>query len=250
MLPAEPPHIENSDGKVDMAEPQAVNRRRYDSSGRQARAAQLRRGIVAAAHDLFVADGYAATTIAGIAAAAGVSSPTVYGGFGSKAALLKACIDVALAGDDEPVPVADRPLAQWVHDVDDPAELLRRYAVMMGALAAQAGPIYDVLVRAADAEPELAALLDDFERQRLRASTMVAQAVAERGGLPPGRSVNEARDTVWVLNAPELYVTLTRKRRWSTRQYVSWAANTLVRLVIDPADPTPAPTGRQASPGR
>lgn len=231
-------------------EPQQGARRRYNSAGRQARAAELRRTVVAAAHDLFVADGYAGTTIAGVAAAAGVSAPTVYSGFGSKAALLKACIDVALAGDDTPVSVADRPLAQWVYDVEDPAELLRRYAVMMGTLAAQAGPIYDVLVRAADAEPELAALLDDFERQRLRASTMVAQAVADRGGLPPGRTVAEARDTVWVLNAPELYVTLTRKRRWSTRQYVTWAANTLVRLVIDPADPAPVPARHRVAPER
>jgi hypothetical protein len=126
-----------------------------------------------------------------------------------------------------------------VYDTDDPRELLRRYATMMGELARAAAPIYDVLVRAADAEPELAALLDDFERQRLRAAGVVADAVAQRGGLPPGRSAAEARDVVWVLNAPELYVTFTRKRRWSTRRYVDWAADALVKLVLD----EPAPGG-------
>ncbi|MFN0088882.1 MAG: TetR/AcrR family transcriptional regulator [Acidimicrobiales bacterium] len=224
-----------------MGDAQPVSRRRYNSAGRQARAAQLRRRIVAEAHRLFVADGYAGTTVADIAAAAEVSSPTVFSAFGSKAALLKACIDVALAGDDEALSVADRPLAQWVYDVEDPRELLRRYAVMMGALASAAAPIYDVLVRAADAEADLAALLDEFEKQRLRAAAMVAEAVAERGGLPPGRSVAEARDTVWLLNAPELYVTLTRKRRWSTRRYTVWAANALQRLLVDPPDPAPPP---------
>jgi AcrR family transcriptional regulator len=224
-----------------MEAPQPNSSRPYNSAGRRARAADLRRQIVAAAHGLFVEDGFATTTVADIAAAANTSPPTVFGAFGSKAGLLKACIDVALAGDDEPVAVADRPLAQWVYETGDPRELLRRYATMMGTLARRVAPIYDVMARAADAEPALAALLADFERQRLRAATMIAAGVAQRGGLPPGRTVSEARDTIWILNAPELYVTLTRKRRWSTSRYVSWAAQSLVKLVIEPPDEEPPP---------
>ncbi|MET0144239.1 MAG: helix-turn-helix domain-containing protein [Ilumatobacteraceae bacterium] len=215
--------------------------RAYDSTGRRARAAEGRLRIVAAATERFVADGYASTTVAGIARAAGVSAPTVYAAFGTKAAILKTCIDVALAGDDAPVSVVDRPLSQWVYDTDDARELLGRYAVMMGELAARAAPIYDVLVRAADADPELRALLADLERQRLRASAIVAEAVAARHGLPPGRSVDEARDVVWVCNAPELYVTLTRTRRWSTRRYVEWSRNTLLQLVAAPPAPGDVP---------
>ena len=176
--------------------------------------------------------------MADIAKAAEVSAPTVYAA-GTKTALLKTCVDVALAGDDEPVMVVDRPLAQWVYDTDDGREVLARYAVMMGELAARAAPIYDVVVRAADAEPELAALLADFERQRLKAATIVAQAVASRGALPPGRTVEDARDTIWVLNAPELYVTLTRKRRWSTKRYVEWSRTALLQLVAAPPPPHP-----------
>lgn len=215
--------------------------RQYNSAGRRARAEALRREVVARAHELFVANGYSATTVADIARAAEVSAPTVFASFGSKAALLKTCIEVAFAGDDRTVAVADRPLAQWVYDTADPAELLRRYAVMMGALASRAGPIYNALVRAADAEPELAELLAEFERQRLRAATMVAEAVAERGGLPRGRTIDEARDTIWTLNAPELYVTLTHKRRWTKRRYVAWAANALVKLLLEPNDRRPPP---------
>ena len=207
--------------------------RSYDSSGRQARAAEGRRRILAAAHELFVAHGYAGTTMVDIAAAAGVSAPTVYAA-GTKAALLKSCVDVALAGDADPVAILDRPLAQWVYDTDDPREVLSRYAVMMGELGARAAPIYDVVVRAADSDPEIAELLADLERQRLRASTILAEAIAARGGLPAGRTVAEARDTVWVCNAPELYVTLTRKRRWSKRRYVEWSRNALLQLVLAP----------------
>jgi AcrR family transcriptional regulator len=205
------------------------------------RRTSFRGHVVRVAHELFVANGYAATTIADIATAAQVSQPTVYGAFGSKAGLLKVCIDVALAGDTDDLAVADRPLARWVDDTDDPRELLGRYATMMGTLGHRAAPIYDVLVRAADAESELADLLGDLERQRYRAAGRIADAVAARQALPTGRTVQEARDTIWVLNAPELYTTLTHKRGWSRRQYVSWARNSLVQLILEPPIPGTPP---------
>lgn len=215
--------------------------RRYDSSGRQARAAETRSRIIEAAHRRFVADGYAATTIAAVAMAAEVSTPTVYAGFGTKAQLLKEAIDVALAGDSAAVPVADRPLSTWVHRADTAEELVARYAVMMGELASRAAPIYHVLVRAADSEPVLAALLDDLERQRLRAATILAGAIHDRGGLPAGRTLEEARDVAWICNAPELYADLTTKRRWSRRRYVAWARNTLIKLILEPPRAGQAP---------
>src|ERR687893_233942 len=147
-----------------MSEPAQASRR-YDSSGRQAAAAETRRRIVRAASDLFVEHGWAGTTVAG------VSAPTVFAGFGSKALLLKAAIDVALAGDDRAVPVSARPTARWVAEAPSAAEVLARYAVMMGELAQRAGPIYEVLLRAAGSDPELSSLLADVEQQPLRAAS-------------------------------------------------------------------------------
>lgn len=208
--------------------------RPYDSSSRQASAAESRRRVVRAAHALFVANGYGATTIAAVARAAGVSTPTLYAGFKTKAQLLKATVDAALAGDDAPITVADRPLSQWVYEADTAHQLVARYAVMMGELAGRAAEIYDVLESAADSDPELTALLDDMEQQRLRASTMVAKAIEERGGLPAERSVDVARDLVWICNAPRTYVDLVIKRRWSTKRYVAWARTALTKLVLEP----------------
>ncbi len=219
--------------------------RRYDSSGRRARAEATRLEVVAAAHDLFVAQGYAATTIGDIGAAVQVSPPTIYAAFGSKAGLLKRCIDVALAGDPADIPVADRPLSEWVYEAGDPVELLGRYATMMGVLASRAAPIYDVLVRAADAEPELRELLADLEAQRHRAAGMVADAVVERGGMAPGRAVKTARDVIWLLNDPTVYTKLTARRSWSHSQYVAWARDSLIKLVLEP--PTPGVPHRPRS---
>ncbi|HET9968300.1 MAG TPA: TetR family transcriptional regulator, partial [Streptosporangiaceae bacterium] len=75
-------------------------KRAYDASGRQARARARRLAVVLAARDLFERDGYRPTTIAAIAAHAGVSAESVYKGFGTKAALAKEVFDLALAGDD------------------------------------------------------------------------------------------------------------------------------------------------------
>jgi AcrR family transcriptional regulator len=209
-------------------------RRTYDSSGRRARAKQTRQEVVRTAHRLFLAKGFAHTTVAEIAREARVSAPTVYASFGSKAALLRAAIELALAGDLEPVAVADRPLSRWVHEAGTARELLRRYATMMGELGGRTAAIYAVLVAAADGDAELAELVAEFERQRLRAATTIAEAVRDRDGLPPGRSLAEARDTIWLCTDPLLHVSLTRKRRWSEKRYVVWAEETLVKLVLEP----------------
>ena len=104
-------------------------KRSYDASGRRAQARARRLAVVLAARDLFERDGYRTTTIAAIAAHAGVSAESVYKGFGTKAALAKAVFDLALAGDDEPVPVAERPSMQAVRD--EPA--VRRKIAMFAA---------------------------------------------------------------------------------------------------------------------
>src|SRR5258708_11335906 len=77
---------------------------------RAARVLENEERIVRAAHQLFVKDGYQATTLTAVADAAGVAHRTVYVRFGAKAALLKRVIDVALVGDLAPIDVVSR---QW-----------------------------------------------------------------------------------------------------------------------------------------
>lgn len=213
--------------------------RRYDSTGRQAQVAATRRRIVEAAAQKFVTGGYGSTSIPDIAKAAGVSAPTVYASFAGKTDLLKAAIDFSLAGDDAPVPVAERPLSIWVFQAQSAPELVARWAVLAGDLTGRAGLIYNVLIRAADAAPDLRPLLSDMERQRHNAIAVLVEAIRQRGGLPDQRSVDEARDVIWVCTDPSHFYYLTVRRRWSRKRYVEWIRNALTKLVIEP--PTSRP---------
>jgi len=100
--------------------------RTYRSPLRDEQVRGTRRAVVAAAHDLFVEHGYAATTIDAVAERAGVSRKTVFSAVGGKAVLLKLALDWALAGDDEPVPLADRPEVRQERRETDPWALVRR----------------------------------------------------------------------------------------------------------------------------
>src|SRR6266511_1372554 len=73
-------------------------RRRYDTTRRQAQAAQTRQDIVAAAQRVFLERGYSGATLTAIAQAAGVVVETIYRGFGSKASLFKVVVRAAVAG--------------------------------------------------------------------------------------------------------------------------------------------------------
>src|SRR4051794_14401270 len=84
-------------------------KRRYDSTRRREQAQENRRRILAAAHELFVTKGYGSTTIAEVAAAAGVAVETVYAAFRNKITVLHRVWDVAVGGDERDVHLLDRP---------------------------------------------------------------------------------------------------------------------------------------------
>jgi AcrR family transcriptional regulator len=129
-------------------------------------ARRTRQAVVRAAADLFVANGYTPTSLAVVAAEAGVARPTVFAAFGSKAALLRQVLDEALAGDDEPVPVAQRPWFQPVWDATTPSEVVDAYAEGFTLIGARAARIFEVVRRAADESPELAEIWETLLRNR------------------------------------------------------------------------------------
>jgi len=215
-------------------------RRRYESPLRDQQARQTRRAIVAAATQLFVARGYAGTSLADIAAHASVARPTAFAAFGSKAALLREVVDQALAGDDEPVPVADRPWFRPVWEGRTPEAVLAAYAEVCRIIGGRAADVFEVVRQAADEGPELAGLWEAMERNRRAGAAMVIDRIAEIAPGSPCLDRDRAVDVVWMFNDPSHYRSLVRARGWSEREYTAWIADHMHHgLGLDVAGPVP-----------
>ena len=207
-------------------------RRRYNAEGRRAQARATRERVLDTARRLFIAQGYAGTSIAQIAEGAGVSAPTVFAGFTSKANLLKEATETTIVGDDEPVPLADRPQMKHVHAGATAEEVLLRLADLIAEAAPRVCPIYAVVTAAADADPEIARLARMLDEQRLTGATRLAATVMQRLGDDDPDRLAEVRDTIWTMNSPWLYDMLVVQRGWSTPRYRDWIGRALVRLVL------------------
>lgn len=200
---------------------------------RDEQAALTRRRVVAAAVARFHADGYGATTVAAIARDAGVSAQTVYNAFGTKAALLKAAYDVTLAGDDDEVPLAERPEVRALRAETDPAALLRGYAALGRSLLDRVGPLMLLIASGADGgEADLVELRDTTDNERLRGTSMVVARLADLGGLAPSLTPDAARDRLWTLNSVQVWHLLTADRGWSGEEYTAWIGDAMCAAVL------------------
>jgi AcrR family transcriptional regulator len=206
-------------------------RRRYNAEGRRAQARATRERILETARALFVEHGYAGTSVAQIAAAAGVSAPTVFAGFTSKVNLLKEATETTLVGDAGPVPLHERPSMRHVHDGATASEVLMRLADLIAELAPRVCPVFAVVLAAADADPEIARLARTLDEQRLAGATQLATTVMARLGDNDPERFAEVRDTIWTMNSPQLYGLLVVQRGWSPERYGAWIARTLTTLL-------------------
>ena len=217
-----------------------VNRgtRRYISPLRRDAAARTRQAILDAARELFTAQGYTATTVDQIAGRAGVSKPTVFTAVGSKQAILKQLRDIALAGDDQPVPVAQRPWYREALAEPDPRRALRLYARNATAIHRRSAGVHEVLRAAAAADKDLHSLWRGSEDERRGGATIVIDALLKKSPLKPGLDRAAAIDIVWILTASDIFWRLVHTRRWSHAQYENWIGDTLCEQLLPPAEHT------------
>jgi AcrR family transcriptional regulator len=207
-------------------------RRAYRSPRREEQARQTRRTLVATAEKMLLADGYSATTIPAVARAAGVSVETVYKVFGNKPGLAKAVYDVAIVGDDEPVPMMDRDFVRRNRAEPDPKRKLTMYGEHIAEVAGRASPILLMIRDAAASDAGAADLWETAQQERLTGMTHFARHLHEGGHLRAGISEREARDVLWMYNSVELWDLLVRQRGWSLPRFGRWIGRQLVAALL------------------
>jgi AcrR family transcriptional regulator len=206
--------------------------KRYASEVRDEQARRTRRAIVTAALELFQAQGYAATTIDGIAAAAHVSRRTVFNSVGGKAALLKLALDWAIVGDDEPIAMADRPAIKAIQAESDPRKGLMLWVQTVTEVAARTAPLGEVLTAAADCDPAAADLLAEASRGRMFGATAFIQYLVSLDGLAAGLTEQHAADLCWALMDGHLFRLLVVERGWSTADFIRWLSDSLAAVLL------------------
>lgn len=211
-------------------------KRSYDSARRRDQARRTRARVIEAATDLFVDRGYGATSVAAIAEAAGVSPQTIYASFGTKAALLGEAVGVAMAGDDEPVAIMDRPDVQAALAVGHPRQAAAAFARHAAALLERAGRILHAADAATEHDPELAAMWRQGHNHRLADMRRVAASFEAQGLLRPDVDADALADLLWAIGSPEAYRSFTVIRGWSTRRYERWLAASVEALLAPAAD--------------
>jgi AcrR family transcriptional regulator len=205
-----------------------VKRRPYRTTIRRGDAPAL---ICAAAYRLFSDKGYLATSIEDIAAEAGVARPTIFTAVGPKSTILRLVVDQALAGDDAPVPIAQRPWWQEAIDEPDPVRSIQLHARNMCLINQRAAPVLRALETAASVDAEAGEVWDRFQKQRH--DGLNEAAVALRRKTDRLRYDEDTMtDTLWMLT-PDAYLRLVRDAGWPVERFQDWLTDVLLRLFLD-----------------
>jgi AcrR family transcriptional regulator len=198
-------------------------KRSYNSSRRQAQAAQTRSDVLAAATELFSDLGWAGTTLAAIADAAGVSVETIYNGFGSKKGLLRAAMEVAVVGDDEPIPLVERPEFAALREGDFDERIARGIS-LLAEIHGRSAKVWEAFAEAAQGDAEVEAWRQELEAGRLVDTRRSLEVVL-------GGPVDERLVTVlWVLYSPEAYLKLVGDGGLDRAEYESLLVDASRRL--------------------
>ena len=204
----------------------SVNTRSYRSTIRRGDAPRL---ICAAAHELFSTQGYLATSIDEIAAAAGVARPTVFTAVGPKPVILKMVVDQAMAGDDAMVPVAGRPWFKAALEETDPVRSIQLHARNVTWIAHRAAPLLKAMETAAAVDADAAQLWDQHQQQRRQGMGDFVASLATKTALRCDEAT--ATDTLWAV-IPDAYVRLVHQSGWTDEKFQVWLADVLEHVLI------------------
>ena len=159
-----------------------------------------------AARELFTRDGYAATTVTAVAAAAHVSLDTVYASVGRKPELVLAVIDGVLGSSDEPVGLEEREYVKAIRRTPSARGKIEVYAAAVGRLVPQIAPLEDALRRAAEGDAECAAVWARMLERRSANIMLLAEELRGTGELRTDLSDREVADIVGSTSAVDYHL--------------------------------------------
>jgi AcrR family transcriptional regulator len=203
---------------------------------RKAKARATRAAIIEAAGELFVEQGYLGTSVQTIAETAGVSRATVFNSVGGKLDLLRAAYDVATVGDDEPVPLPQRPEALAIRDEPDARKAVAGYAAMVTRVSTRVARIYEAFRCAAGVDPRVRVEWTQIQQERFGGAKGFVKILVAKGPLRDGLSPAHAADLVWVLIDASLYHRLVNERSWNTGKFQTWLTATMKTQLLPPDD--------------
>jgi hypothetical protein len=154
--------------------------------------------------------------------------------FSSKPGILKALLDVSIAGDDQAVALQDRPHVRALLADRDPRNQLSGFAGITRGIMSRAEPVHRILVSAAGSDPDAAALLAEQTRQRRQGQARIARSLARAGALRPKLRERDAADIIHALMSPEVYRLLVCDRGWPPERYEQWLKDILIDQLLPP----------------
>jgi AcrR family transcriptional regulator len=208
---------------------QRVKTRSYDASGRRAAARQRRKNILDAAFELMLERGYAATTIAHIASAAGVSPETIYKTFGGKTGVVRALFHRALEGAGS-VPAEQR--SNRLRSVSTGHELVAGWAQLASEVAPRGAPLVMLLRDAAASDPQARSVLEEIDDSRVVRMRDNARALIATGDVRPGLTVAHVTDVLFAVSSAEMYELLVIRRGWTARRFARFQRETTAGALL------------------
>lgn len=196
---------------------------------RGSRARATRRSITDAATELFVQDGYTATTLEQVATRAGVAVQTVYFHFGNKSSVLRAAVDVAAVGDDELVPMLERPWLDEARVEPDPRTVIALWTAYGRGIMTRVGPIMRVVRDAAAVDAVMADQWATNQAQTESAFLVLAEQLQAMDALR--LPVDDAVAVLLALSGLEVYLSLTA-RGWTSEQWERFVVDALTHALL------------------
>lgn len=198
----------------------------YRSPRREAAAEATREAILREARELFLRQGYGATTVSDIARAAQVATPTVYASTGGKAALFAELLKPAINDPEAGAAV------MAAHQTDDPQQVLALCA--QGARRGQERywDLVSGLMRRPPEDEQAKQAIANITTKCLAALAGIAQHLLDLGALAAGTSVTDATDTLWFYFGQNSWYSLITERGWTFDKAEQWLLRAAARELL------------------